>query len=53
MNNTLTKEKNLLDSMYKMEIIAGIAGGVIVFLIVVVYYFWNGLMFKKVKKSIN
>ncbi len=52
MNTTIMKEKNLLESMYKREILAGITGGVIVFLIVVIYYFWNGIMFKK-KKSIN
>jgi hypothetical protein len=42
-NDKITKEKSLLESIYKREIIAALVGGLIVFLLVVIYYMWNGL----------
>jgi ABC-type multidrug transport system permease subunit len=53
MNTTITKETSLIESMYKREIIAGIMGGIIVFVIVVAVYLYNGLMYKKIKRAIN
>jgi hypothetical protein len=49
----LDKEKNLLESIYKREIIAGVIGGIIVFALVLIYYFTNGIMFKKTKNYIK
>jgi hypothetical protein len=43
-----------MESIYKREIMAGIAGGIIVFLLFVLYYVCNGLIkYKKDSKAIN
>jgi hypothetical protein len=49
MNTTLSKDKSLMDSIYKREILAGLLGGIFVFVIVVVFYLYNGLIYKKNK----
>jgi hypothetical protein len=54
LNQEINKEKSLIESMYKREIIAGIMGAFFVFIVVAAYYVWNIMHGKKgFKKRIN
>ena len=46
----LIKDKSLLQSIYKTEILAGVAGGCFAFILFIFYYYCNGLKQKSNKK---
>lgn len=51
-NKNLIKDKSILDNIWKTEIVAGFVGALIVFILLAVYYSWNGLIKnKKIAKN--
>ena len=54
-NSNLDSEKSLLENLWKREIIAGMVGALLIFCMLALYYFCNGLLKSKkfLKMSIN
>jgi len=55
LNSKLNSEMSIINSIWKREVIAGLVGALIVFIIFIVFYFFNGLVKTQGhhKKSIN
>jgi hypothetical protein len=48
---TINSEKSLINGLYKREIVAGILGGILVGVCVILFYIFNGLIKGKLTGS--
>ena len=49
----ISTDKSFFENIWKIEIIAGIIGGIIVFSMFALYYYFNGIIQKRKNKPIN
>ena len=49
----ISTDKSFFENIWKIEIIAGIIGGIIVFCMFALYYYFNGIIQKRKNKPIN